>query len=228
MNHRLAYDRLIANRLNDRPDGYVEKHHILPRSLGGSDDPSNIVALTAREHYIAHLLLHKIYGRSETAFALWMMQCRTEEGSKRIIKSSRMYQWAREQFVKFAKEVDRTGDKNSQFGTRWICNIDLKENRKISKDVAIPDGWQAGRNKWIITPKRAVNNPGRVKLKEFIRITDGKSNKMLCWEDQQIPAGWHRGSTPMKESSKKKLKCFWAGKKRPYRVGLKHNIGNAV
>ncbi len=38
---------------------YYEKHHIVPRSLGGSNDPDNLILLTAREHFIAHLLLPK-------------------------------------------------------------------------------------------------------------------------------------------------------------------------
>lgn len=50
---------------------YVEKHHILPRSLGGGDEPSNLVTLTAREHFIAHLLLSKMFtGLSEIKMAL--------------------------------------------------------------------------------------------------------------------------------------------------------------
>lgn len=43
--------------------GY-EKHHILPRSLGGSDDETNLVYLTYREHYIAHRMLFNIYPRN--------------------------------------------------------------------------------------------------------------------------------------------------------------------
>lgn len=38
---------------------YTEKHHIIPRSMGGLDTKENLVVLTAREHYIAHLLLTK-------------------------------------------------------------------------------------------------------------------------------------------------------------------------
>lgn len=41
--------------------GYSEKHHIVPKSLGGDDNQSNLVILTPREHFIAHLLLAKIY-----------------------------------------------------------------------------------------------------------------------------------------------------------------------
>ena len=40
---------------------YLEKHHIIPKSLGGTNDASNLVKFTARQHYIAHLLLYKIY-----------------------------------------------------------------------------------------------------------------------------------------------------------------------
>jgi len=36
---------------------YVEQHHIKPRSLNGSDDKSNLVCLTAREHFVAHAFL---------------------------------------------------------------------------------------------------------------------------------------------------------------------------
>jgi hypothetical protein len=51
---KIANDRIL-------PDGtYIEKHHIIPKSLGGVDNPENIVRLTAREHFICHHLLTKI------------------------------------------------------------------------------------------------------------------------------------------------------------------------
>ena len=39
------------------PSEYYEKHHILPTSMGGGNEPSNIVCLTLKEHLAAHLLL---------------------------------------------------------------------------------------------------------------------------------------------------------------------------
>lgn len=39
--------------------GYVEEHHIIPKSMGGLDTPENIVKLSAREHFLVHLLLTK-------------------------------------------------------------------------------------------------------------------------------------------------------------------------
>mgnify|MGYP000685724376 CR=1 FL=1 len=40
--------------------GYVEKHHIIPKAFGGNDETTNIVYLTAREHFVCHLLLTKM------------------------------------------------------------------------------------------------------------------------------------------------------------------------
>ena len=54
--HRMNYEKIYNNIISkaqsrQKLDGYIERHHIIPRSFGGSDDDSNIVALTAREHF---------------------------------------------------------------------------------------------------------------------------------------------------------------------------------
>lgn len=40
--------------------GYVERHHIIPKSMGGDDTNENLVWLTASEHLHVHLLLPKM------------------------------------------------------------------------------------------------------------------------------------------------------------------------
>lgn len=63
MNYQNIYNSLVSKAQKRMETvGYTEKHHIIPRTLGGSDDAANIVVFTAREHFIAHLLLAKIYG----------------------------------------------------------------------------------------------------------------------------------------------------------------------
>lgn len=54
------YMRIVNNAKDRMIEGYIEKHHIIPRSLKGTDDKDNIVELTAREHFICHLLLTKM------------------------------------------------------------------------------------------------------------------------------------------------------------------------
>lgn len=63
MNYEKIYNALVDKARKENTDnvGYFEKHHIIPKSLGGTNDASNLVKLTARQHYIAHLLLYKIY-----------------------------------------------------------------------------------------------------------------------------------------------------------------------
>lgn len=71
---------------------YVEKHHILPRSLGGTDEDSNLIALTAKEHFFAHLLLSKMFKNSSSykmSSALIAMQMNST--GKRHARTSRQY-----------------------------------------------------------------------------------------------------------------------------------------
>lgn len=72
------YSHLIEFRKNNTPSagGFTEIHHILPRSMGGSDSDSNLVVLTIREHFVAHLLLAKMFtgsSRIKMATALRLM-----------------------------------------------------------------------------------------------------------------------------------------------------------
>ena len=71
MNYQRIYDSLISNAQSRKEtSGYTEIHHIHPRSLGGTDDESNLVVLTAKEHYLAHRLLYKMYQNTEHAQAM--------------------------------------------------------------------------------------------------------------------------------------------------------------
>jgi len=60
------YYKFINSLKNQTVDGYFEKHHIVPRSHGGSNDKENLIKLTARQHYVAHWMLWKAYGKEMT------------------------------------------------------------------------------------------------------------------------------------------------------------------
>ena len=63
MNYKKLYFNIIRNRRNNPlpTDEYDEVHHIKPRSFGGLDTPNNLIRLSAREHFIVHFLLYKMY-----------------------------------------------------------------------------------------------------------------------------------------------------------------------
>ncbi|MFZ4600029.1 MAG: HNH endonuclease [Terrimicrobiaceae bacterium] len=119
MKYNLIYAQLIA-RAKERGciDGYVERHHILPRCLGGSDDSSNLVALTAREHFVAHLLLAKMYGG-----VLWHAVALMKKDGR---GSSRSYEIAKKEISLMMKGNQKTlGFKHSQ-ETKDLMSLNRK------------------------------------------------------------------------------------------------------
>ena len=169
MNYQRIYNELVAARLNTPPTGYTERHHILPKALGGSNDPTNLVVLSGRDHWVAHLLLHKIHRLPQTAAACHMMANGCKRRGISNVRASRMYESVRIDHANYMSTIakQRTGIKNGSFGTRWICNIDLQENRKIKKDQPIPCGWIQGRNVWV----KIANN----KSKAAIALTESNA-----------------------------------------------------
>jgi len=65
MNYQKIYQDFIASRRLREADivGYSEKHHIVPKALGGGNEKANLIRLTPEDHFFAHLLLARIHGR---------------------------------------------------------------------------------------------------------------------------------------------------------------------
>lgn len=91
------YWEIIESAQNRVLTGYTERHHIIPKSMGGGDNPVNLVELTAREHYLVHLLLTKMtvgLDRRNMAYALsyFNTQCKN---TRRRPPNSRWYEYSR-------------------------------------------------------------------------------------------------------------------------------------
>lgn len=150
MNYEKIYNKIIDYRKLNPYNGYTEEHHILPKALGGLDDVDNLVRLTAREHFICHYLLTKMYEVGSFEWhkmnhAFIIMKSRSSNQQRYF--NSRLYESTKRNFSEVMSKVQE-GKNNSQFGTMWISNIELKENRKIKKSDIIPAGWVLGRNAW--------------------------------------------------------------------------------
>ena len=105
------YTNLISKaQSEDRSKGqgtYYELHHIVPKSMGGGDDRDNLVLLTAREHYIAHLLLTKCTeGKAKAKMFLAFNRIVNSNSLDKEIKTSRLYQYLRENFAKVSSEMN--------------------------------------------------------------------------------------------------------------------------
>ena len=100
------HDNIITKAKNRTLIGYKEVHHILPKSLGGSNDKSNLVELTAREHFIVHMSLCKFTkgeAKRSMFFALNSMMNLNNRGMRKIKYSSRTFEKVRKQCAKYLK-----------------------------------------------------------------------------------------------------------------------------
>jgi hypothetical protein len=112
----------IVNRAKSRTiDGYIERHHIVPKSLGGSDKKDNLVSLTAREHFVCHLLLTKMTesnDRKKMTYALWLIiNMKNKSQEERYSVCSRTYETVRKNHSITVSEAYKGKKKNySSFG----------------------------------------------------------------------------------------------------------------
>jgi len=108
----------IINKSKTRtcPTSYTEKHHILPKSLGGSNKINNLVVLTGKEHFICHLLLINMTTgkhKSKMINAAWALANLKTINQKRYKINSKQYAILRENFAK-THSAYRTGRKHSE------------------------------------------------------------------------------------------------------------------
>lgn len=187
MNYQKVYDNLIQHR-KDNPlpkDTYGELHHIIPKSEGGTNDRSNLIHLSAREHYIAHLLLSKIYNDYAMMCALNMMRYSKNKNTKRIFKiNSRLF--------------EKMKVKHSQMMSSRMIGHQVSERTRILAS-------RTGRN----NKGRAPWNKGTHltdEQKEYLRqLNIGKRwwnngiEERLCME---CPSGWVPGRMRKKKTER--------------------------
>ncbi len=100
---RMCFSIRSLSRVKCKRDG-LEKHRILPKCMGGTYNPENVVLTTRREHTVLHLVLHKAFptniklaecaslmnGSKGSKFYKSLEYCqKNEEKSKRIAESNR-------------------------------------------------------------------------------------------------------------------------------------------
>ena len=100
MNYLKVYCNLIRKAENRTPpEGYIEKHHVFPKSIFGKNN--RVVILSGREHYIAHALLEKAFIKryginhkktKKMSFAFW---CMNNQKSKNTYLNSYLYENSR-------------------------------------------------------------------------------------------------------------------------------------
>lgn len=122
MNYIKIYHDIVENAKTRKTADYVEKHHIIPKCLGGSNEKENLVELTAREHFICHWLLAKHHNTKQLWNAFSMM-CIGAKKHHRYI-SSRTFEILRK-----ARSIASKGENNPMYGKPSACKSHTEETK---------------------------------------------------------------------------------------------------
>lgn len=134
MNYQKIYEHLCANGQKSRRLGeYTERHHIIPKCLNGSNDSSNLTVLTYREHFIAHLLLTKLYPKERGIRYAFLCMLRKHPSGKRIL-TSRMFDVIKKNFSKFKRLYCTIPNPGKSEKSRNAAKKRMTERNPISLD----------------------------------------------------------------------------------------------
>lgn len=119
MNYNKHYDALVQkcrNRVLAESE-YTETHHIIPRCLGGKDEPDNLVKMKPEEHFVAHQLLCKIYPDSHGLAKALSAMCRSSSKNPR---TNKWYSWIRK---RYSRSVSGENNVSAKFTNKQVLDI---------------------------------------------------------------------------------------------------------
>jgi hypothetical protein len=138
MDYQWHYDRLVARARERKLSCKSERHHIVPKCLGGSDETENLVNLTLEEHYVAHQLLTKIHPSNfKLAYAATMMA---------NTRGNKAFGWLRKRASELAKGTNNLSPEQCKANGKLISQAlknkpksaahraNISAARKLNKD----------------------------------------------------------------------------------------------
>lgn len=178
MDYKNIYKQLCDRGKIDRDLKYSELHHIIPICMNGTDNFDNLTRLTAREHYLAHWLLYKIYPLNwKISNAFFWMATENKKNNRRI--TSKQYERAK-----------RAMSLNCSSRMKDVGNPMYKENAKKK----ISESMKGDNNPMRRFPERNhILNGGLTPSMDGAKwFTDGKNSKYFR-PGEIIPDGWLQG-----------------------------------
>lgn len=203
----MNYKEFIDNILTTRGrfacgDEYKEKHHIVPKCMGGTNDKNNLIDLYAREHFEAHRLLAlenpNIKGLT---YAWWAMAHLKDKNQKRVKVTDKEYEEARKRYIATIKGKPA-----------WNKGIPMSEEQKV-KLSKIKRGKPS--------PLKGVplSEEAKNKMRENHADYSGKNHpnygKHLSEETKKKICEAHKGKK-LSEETKKKLSEAHKGEKNHF------------
>jgi hypothetical protein len=221
MNYQKIYEQIIERAKNEKRKKYngiyYESHHIIPKCLGGEGSTkqwrthSNIILLTAREHFLCHWLLHNIYPDNEKlAMSFWTMCSFKNNKQKRYIPSSKIIEYTK---------IKMSETKKNKIGYWKGKKLYEKTKEKISKSKkGIKIHSEENKRK---LGERSKGNTDRLGKKHTQNSKNkmSESNKKRYILNPQIKISQRE---KMKNKQQKKVKCPYCDKEGGNTMGRWH------
>ena len=215
MNYQKIYNNLINREITRT--GYVEKHHILPRCLGGLDNKENLIKLYPEEHYLAHLLLCKIYpGNQKLLYAAMNMTTGSMINNGK--RNNKAYGWLRRQYSE-----SMSGDNNPNRRNPDIQKEAAKKRvgqKRTEETKARMSAAQKGRTFTEETKKKmseAVKNRPRISEETRKKLSKKSKGRVGPWAGKS-----------MSDETKAKMSASHQGKKMSEEAKAKMRIAAKI
>lgn len=185
---------------------YYESHHIIPRSMGGSDRQFNRVLLTPREHYICHLLLIRMVEGvhvSKMFTAILLMS-----GRKIYQTSSRSYEYHRTNYIDSIK-----GSNSPHYGKgRKLSESHKKKISSGRKGIVFSEET---RSKMAAKRKQSDIQEWSERMTEARKHKNGNIGKKRTAEQRLKNSLAHKGKIQSRESNEKRSLALKGRKNGP-------------
>lgn len=135
MDYSRLYNALMAKASNRLIVGYAEKHHVVPRCMGGANEKGNIVLLTAKEHFVAHKLLVRVYPDVRGLWLALVAMGRIAGFKARIFSSERERAALSRKGFKYTEESRQKMSVSAKARGRNSPNTEFKKGQTV---------WNAG------------------------------------------------------------------------------------
>jgi hypothetical protein len=171
-----------------------EVHHILPKSLGGDDDPQNLVKLSGHDHAWCHWLLTKMTEGEDRAKMIYAFNMMSVAGEH--MKREKSYAIVRA-YEKNRLEWSKTHSEKMRGKEPW------NKGKKLDDEKYKKAGWK---------------NKGRVRTQEAIdkcrlKVIGRKDTEETKLKKRESMLGFVRG--PMSDEEKLKRSIALIGKAKP-------------
>lgn len=163
----MSYEEFINNILETRGrfacgDEYHERHHIVPKCMGGTNDDDNLIDLFAREHFEAHRLLALENPENDSLVYAWWMMCNVKDKNQdRVAISGEEYEEVKRNYSKMLSKQN-VGSGNPMFGVHrygkdnpmYGKHLSDEAKKRLSNSKRGKTSWNKGRQLPEITKEK--------------------------------------------------------------------------